>query len=36
DTHMRRLRAKLENAGAKGLALATVWGRGYRLEETPC
>ena len=36
DTHMRRLRAKLEKAGAKGLALATVWGRGYRLEEAAC
>ena len=34
DTHMRRLRAKLEKAGVQGLALATVWGRGYRLEET--
>ena len=36
DTHMRRLRAKLEKGGAQGLALATVWGRGYRLEETTC
>ena len=36
DTHMRRLRATLEKAGAKGLALATVWGRGYRLEEAAC
>jgi len=36
DTHIRRLRVKLEKAGAKGLALATVWGRGYRLEEAPC
>jgi two-component system response regulator ResD len=36
DTHMRRLRAKLEKTGARGLSLATVWGRGYRLEEVPC
>jgi two-component system response regulator ResD len=36
DTHMRRLRAKLEKAGVQGLALATVWGRGYRLEEAKC
>ena len=34
DTHMRRLRAKLEKAGAQGASLATVWGRGYRLEES--
>ena len=34
DTHIRRLRAKLEKSGVKGLALTTVWGRGYRLEET--
>ena len=33
DTHMRRLRAKLEKSGVQGAALATVWGRGYRLEE---
>ena len=33
DTHMRRLRAKLEKAGVQGASLATVWGRGYRLEE---
>ncbi len=36
DTHIRRLRAKLEKSGVKGLALATVWGRGYRLEEAEC
>ena len=36
DTHIRRLRAKLENAGTEGVALSTVWGRGYRLEEAPC
>jgi len=34
DTHMRRLRAKLEKAGVQGASLATVWGRGYRLEES--
>ena len=34
DTHMRRLRVKLAKAGAQGLSLATVWGRGYRLEES--
>ena len=33
DTHMRRLRAKLEKAGVQGASIATVWGRGYRLEE---
>lgn len=31
DTHIRRLRAKLENAGARGFSVSTVWGRGYRL-----
>ena len=36
DTHIRRLRAKLEKAGVKGITLATVWGRGYRLEEAAC
>ena len=35
DTHMRRLRAKLTEAGLEGAALATVWGRGYRLEVQP-
>lgn len=33
DTHIRRLRAKLENAGARGFSVSTVWGRGYRLTE---
>ncbi len=33
DTHMRRLRAKLDNAGAEGFCIGTVWGRGYRLTE---
>lgn len=32
DTHIRRLRAKLETAGLTGCAIGTVWGRGYRLE----
>ena len=32
DTHIRRLRAKLEAAGFQGGAIATVWGKGYRLE----
>ena len=35
DTHMRRLRAKLTEAGLEGASLATVWGRGYRLEAQP-
>jgi two-component system response regulator ResD len=35
DTHIRRLRAKLEKAGTKGLAIGTVWGEGYRLEDNP-
>lgn len=35
DTHIRRRRAKLTEAGMEGAALATVWGRGYRLEERP-
>ena len=30
DTHIRRLRAKLEKAGCQGGVIATVWGRGYR------
>lgn len=33
DTHMRRLRAKLDGAGAKGFSIDTVWGRGYHLTE---
>ena len=33
DTHIRRLRAKLEGAGLEGASLSTVWGRGYRMEE---
>ena len=32
DTHIRRLRAKLEQAGLAGCAIGTVWGRGYRWE----
>jgi len=32
DTHIRRLRAKLEQAGLSGCAIGTVWGRGYRWE----
>ncbi|MBQ1868447.1 MULTISPECIES: response regulator transcription factor [Selenomonas] len=32
DTHIRRLRAKLEQAGLEGCTIGTVWGRGYRLE----
>lgn len=32
DTHIRRLRAKLEQAGLKDCSIGTVWGRGYRLE----
>ncbi len=32
DTHIRRLRAKLEKAGCQGGVIATVWGRGYRWE----
>lgn len=33
DTHIRRLRAKLDKAGARGVAIGTVWGEGYKLEE---
>lgn len=33
DTHIRRLRAKLAEAGLEGAALSTVWGTGYRMEE---
>ena len=29
DTHIRRLRVKLEQAGLAGCAIGTVWGRGY-------
>lgn len=32
DTHIRRLRAKLDKAGLEGGSIATVWGRGYRWE----
>lgn len=32
DTHIRRLRAKLETAGLTGCTIGTVWGRGYCLE----
>ena len=32
DTHIRRLRAKLDAAGFHGGAVGTVWGKGYRLE----
>ena len=32
DTHIRRLRAKLETAGFQGGSVATVWGKGYRFE----
>lgn len=35
DTHIRRLRAKLEQAGLNGCSIGTVWGRGYRLEVQP-
>ena len=35
DTHIRRLRVKLEQAGLAGCAIGTVWGRGYRLEVQP-
>lgn len=30
DTHIRRLRAKLEKSGCQGGSIVTVWGRGYR------
>jgi len=32
DTHIRRLRGKLEKARLTGGSIATVWGRGYRWE----
>lgn len=32
DTHIRRLRAKLDDAGWQGGSIGTVWGKGYRME----
>jgi DNA-binding response OmpR family regulator len=34
DTHIKRLRAKLDIAPHPGFALETVWGMGYKLEQT--
>jgi DNA-binding response OmpR family regulator len=34
DTHIKRLRAKLDTAPHPGFALETVWGMGYKLEQT--
>ncbi|MGB2295011.1 MAG: response regulator transcription factor [Candidatus Puniceispirillum sp.] len=35
DVFMCKLRRKLDNAGASGLNIDTVWGQGYILRETP-
>lgn len=35
DSHIKRLRAKLNNAGVTDCKIETVWGKGYRIEETP-
>ena len=32
DTHIKRLRAKVEAMNPEGFAIATIWGVGYRLE----
>lgn len=32
DSHVKRLRQKLSEAGAKDFTVATVWGAGYRFE----
>lgn len=32
DTHIKRLRAKVEAAGPEGFSIKTIWGVGYRLE----
>ena len=35
DTQVRRLRAKLEEILHEHMALTTVWGLGYKVEEKP-
>jgi two-component system response regulator ResD len=35
DTHIKRLRAKVEAMNPEGFSIATIWGVGYRLEEEP-
>lgn len=35
DTHVRRLRAKLEEITHEHVALTTIWGLGYKVEEKP-
>ena len=35
DSHIKRLRAKLEALGPQGWEIKTIWGVGYRLEEAP-
>lgn len=35
DTHIKRLRAKVEALRPEGFAIATLWGVGYRLEVIP-
>lgn len=35
DTQVRRLRAKLEEIPLEHVALTTVWGLGYKVEEKP-
>ena len=32
DTHIKRLRAKVEAAQPEGFEIKTIWGVGYRLE----
>ena len=34
DTHIKRLRAKVEALEPEGFAIKTIWGVGYRLEAT--
>ena len=35
DSHIKRLRAKLEAAGPVGWEIKTIWGVGYKFEVTP-
>lgn len=35
DSHIKRLRAKLKQAGVTACQIETVWGEGYRLEWAP-
>ena len=35
DSHIKRLRQKLEAAGASGFDIKAIWGVGYKLELAP-